>query len=60
MAEKNNEEKKHEQTHDGSEKVRPESEKDFAGVERAKKSKYVPATELTDEWKAREDESPAP
>jgi hypothetical protein len=44
---------------DGSEKVRPDNEKDFQGIKRAQKSKFKPATEVTNEWKAREDENPA-
>jgi hypothetical protein len=60
MTERKKEEKKEDSSHDGSEKIRPEKEKDFPGIERAKKSRFVPATEVTKEWQAREEEGPTP
>jgi hypothetical protein len=60
MPDKQNADKKNQSVKDGSEKKRPDSEKDFKGIERAQKSEYKPATEVTNEWEAREDESSSP
>lgn len=60
MPERKEEDRKKVNTQDGSEKIRPADEKDFAGIERARRSRDIPPTEVTKEWEAREDEGPTP
>lgn len=60
MVERKDEDKKKVNNQDGSEKKRPEDQKDFAGIERAQNAPYSRPTEETNEWESREAEGPTP